>query len=78
MPATSPVIRPSSNPAALITNLKDLVSGGLIVVDRDAFTDKNLTRAGYKANPLDDGSLDGYRVIDIDITKQVLESDRKV
>ena len=62
------------NPAALITNLKDLVNGGLVVVDRDAFTDKNLTRAGYKANPLDDGSLDGYRVIDIDITKQVIAS----
>ena len=62
------------NPAALITNLKDLVPGGLIVVDADAFTDKNLTRAGYKANPLEDGSLDAWRVISIDITKQVLES----
>ncbi|MCB1692653.1 MAG: 2-oxoacid:acceptor oxidoreductase family protein, partial [Pseudomonadales bacterium] len=62
------------NPAALITNLKDLVSGGLIIVDTDAFTDKNMTRAGYKTNPLEDGSLDGYRVMAIDITKQVLES----
>ena len=39
------------NPAALITNLKDLVDGGLIVVDSDAFTDKNMQRAGYKTNP---------------------------
>ncbi len=39
------------NPAALITNLKDLLPGGLIIADSDAFTDKNLARAGYKANP---------------------------
>jgi len=62
------------NPAALITNLKDLVPGGLVVVDVDAFTDKNMTRAGYKSNPIEDGSLDAYRVLPIEITKQVLES----
>lgn len=60
------------NAAALITNLKDLVEGGVVVVDSGSFTDKNLVRAGYKTNPLTDGSLDGYRLIDIDITKQVL------
>ena len=60
------------NPAALITNLKDLLPGGLIIADSDAFTDKNLARAGYKANPLEDGSLDGYRVIVIEITKRVI------
>lgn len=62
------------NPAALITNLDDLVEGGLVIVDRDAFTDKNLSRAGYEANPIDDGSLEAYRVIDIEVTKQVLEA----
>lgn len=62
------------NPAALITNLKDLVSGGVVVVDTDAFTDKNMARAGYTSNPIEDGSLDAYRVIPIDITSQVLES----
>ncbi len=62
------------NPAALITNLKDLVKGGLIIVDRDAFTDKNLVRAGYSSNPLEDGSLDAYRTLTIDITKQVVEA----
>ena len=39
------------NPAALITNLKELVPGGLIIADADAFTAKNLTKAGYKSNP---------------------------
>jgi 2-oxoglutarate ferredoxin oxidoreductase subunit alpha len=62
------------NPAALITQLNDLVEGGVIIVDRDAFTPRNLTRAGYTTNPLDDNSLDGYRVIDIEVTKQVLEA----
>jgi len=62
------------NPAALITNLKDLVEGGLIVVDADAFTDKNMQRAGYKANPLEDGSLDAYRLLSIDISKRVLDT----
>jgi 2-oxoglutarate ferredoxin oxidoreductase subunit alpha len=62
------------NPAALITNLRDLIPGGLIVVDTDAFTDKNMVRAGYQSNPIEDGSLDAYRVLPIEITKQVLES----
>ena len=62
------------NPAALITNLKDLLPGGLVIVDKDAFTDRNMTRAGYKSNPIEDGSLDAYRVVSIEITKQVLES----
>ena len=62
------------NPAALITNLKDLVPGGVIIADSDAFTDKNLTRAGYKENPLEDGSLDAYRLISIDITQRVVDT----
>lgn len=62
------------NPAALITNLKDLLPGGLVIVDTDAFTDKNMARAGYKESPIEDGTLDGYRVMAIDITGQVLES----
>lgn len=62
------------NPAALTTNLGDLVSGGLIIVDRNAFTAKNLKRAGYDANPLEDGSLDGYRLLSIEITRQVVEA----
>ena len=60
------------NPAALITNLKDLLEGGLIIADKDAFTNRNLARAGYTTNPLEDGSLDAYRLISIDITKQVI------
>jgi len=62
------------NPAALITNLKDVLVGGLLIIDSDAFTDKNLARAGYSCNPIEDGSLDAYRVIPIAVSKQVLEA----
>ena len=62
------------NPAALITNLKDVLPGGLLVIDTDAFTDKNLARAGYASNPVEDGSLDAYRVIPIAVSKQVVEA----
>ncbi|HZU37512.1 MAG TPA: 2-oxoacid:acceptor oxidoreductase family protein, partial [Gemmataceae bacterium] len=55
------------NPAALKTNLKDLESGGILVVNQDAFTTGDLHKAGYKTNPLEDGSLKGYRVIKVPI-----------
>lgn len=60
------------NPAALTTNIANLVDGGLLIVDSGAFTAKNLTKAKYESNPLEDGSLDNFRVLEIDITKQVL------
>ena len=49
------------NPAALKTNLKDLESGGILIVNRDAFGAGELRKAGYAGNPLEDGSLNGYR-----------------
>jgi 2-oxoglutarate ferredoxin oxidoreductase subunit alpha len=55
------------NPAALKTNIKDLESGGIVIVNSDAFTFNDLHKAGYKANPLDDGSLAGYRIIKVPI-----------
>jgi 2-oxoglutarate/2-oxoacid ferredoxin oxidoreductase subunit alpha len=57
------------NPAALRTNVDDLRPGGLLIVDREAFNDLNLRKAGYGANPLDDGSLQRWQVFPIDITK---------
>src|SRR6266853_5426815 len=45
------------NPAALTMNIKDLLPGGTIVVDSAAFTERNLLKAGYAKNPLDDDSL---------------------
>jgi len=57
------------NPAALATNLGDLRPGGILIVNSDAFDQKGLEQAGYKANPLEDGSLNAYRVHAVDMTK---------
>ena len=62
------------NPAALRTNLHTLKPGGLIVAGEGAFTDRNLKRAGYAANPLEDGSLAGYRLIRINMTRLSAEA----
>ena len=57
------------NPAALKTNLADLDAGGILIVNEDAFDAKSMTQAGYESNPLDDGSLDGYRLFKVPMTK---------
>ncbi len=56
------------NPAALKTNLKDLEPGGILIVNKDAFGTSDLHKAGYKSNPLEDGSLKGYRVFAVPVT----------
>jgi 2-oxoglutarate ferredoxin oxidoreductase subunit alpha len=56
------------NPAALKTNIKDLEPGGILILNKDAFTKNELGKAGYEGNPLEDGSLKGYRVISVPIT----------
>jgi 2-oxoglutarate ferredoxin oxidoreductase subunit alpha len=62
------------NPAALTVDLNDLKVGGTIVVDTSAFTERNLGKAGYTKNPLADGSLARYQVLQFDITKQTAEA----
>lgn len=57
------------NPAALATNLSDLVAGGILVVNKDAFDAKSLDQAGYTTNPLEDGSLDGYQLYAVEMTR---------
>jgi len=67
-PGDAPDVLVAMNPAALKTNLKDLVSGGTLIVNTDAFTRGNLKKAGYEENPLDGTSLEGYRVFQVPIT----------
>jgi 2-oxoglutarate ferredoxin oxidoreductase subunit alpha len=57
------------NPAALVTNVADLRAGGILIVNNDEFDGKGLEQAGYKANPLEDGSLKSYRLLQVDMTK---------
>lgn len=56
------------NPAALKTNLYALKPGHTLIVDTDSFNKKNLEKAEYTTNPLEDGSLENYRVIEVDMT----------
>ncbi len=60
-PGDAPTVLVVMNPAALKAQLHNLVQGGAIIVNTDAFTERNIEKAGYKSNPLDDGTLDNYR-----------------
>jgi len=63
------------NPAALITNVADLKPGGICIVDTGAFNERNLVKAGYKTNPLEDGSLtEKVRLVRIDMSRLTLEA----
>ncbi len=68
-PGDQPSVLVAMNPAALKVNLPDLEEGGILLVDADTFTQGNLSKAGYAKNPLTDGSLAGYRVIQVPITR---------
>jgi 2-oxoglutarate ferredoxin oxidoreductase subunit alpha len=57
------------NPAALLTRLKGLKSNGILIVNTDKFSTKDLNTAHCKTNPLEDGSLDRYQVYRVDLTK---------
>ncbi len=63
------------NPAALKTNIEDLKPHGVLILDVGAFTDRNLQKAGYEANPLEGSDLDDhYRVVKIDMSRLTLEA----
>ncbi len=73
-PGDRPDVLVAMNPAALKTNLEDLVKGGTLIVNKDAFTERNLDKAGYAANPLEDGSLGEFQVHDVGLTSMTLEA----
>jgi 2-oxoglutarate ferredoxin oxidoreductase subunit alpha len=62
------------NAAALKTNLRDLQPGGILVVNTEGFGASDLDKAKYKVNPLEDGSLKGYKVVRVPVTKLTRES----
>ncbi|MGI9017814.1 MAG: 2-oxoacid:acceptor oxidoreductase subunit alpha [Euzebya sp.] len=67
-PGDQPDVLVAMNPAALKTNVDDLVKGGTLIVNTDSFTRGNLKKAAYDVNPLEDNSLEGYRVFQVPIT----------
>ena len=73
----APDVLVAFNPAALRVSLPMLQSGALLIVNNDAFTTRNLTKAGYDKDPRDSGELDRYQVISVDISRLNLESVKK-
>ncbi|MFW9779859.1 MAG: 2-oxoacid:acceptor oxidoreductase subunit alpha [Candidatus Heimdallarchaeota archaeon] len=56
------------NPAALKVNISDLKPNGILIINEDTFTKNNISKAGYSSNPIEDGSLDKYRLYPVKIT----------
>ncbi|UOR14712.1 2-oxoacid:acceptor oxidoreductase subunit alpha [Qipengyuania aquimaris] len=70
----APDVLVAMNPAALKVNLAALKPGGLIIADTGAFTKRNLDKAKYDANPLEDGSLAKYDLLAFDISEKTIEA----
>ena len=68
-PGDAPTVLVAMNPAALKAQLHNVIQGGAIIVNTDAFNERNLEKAGYEDNPLDDGSLDGYRTYPVPMSQ---------
>jgi 2-oxoglutarate ferredoxin oxidoreductase subunit alpha len=73
-PGDAPDVLVAMNPAALRANLSDLPQGATIIVDTHDFTARNLTKAGYAANPLEDDSLAAFAVHRVDLTGMTVEA----
>ena len=73
-PGDAPDVLIAMNPAALKANIKDLPRGGDLIVNTDEFTKRNLTKVGYPASPLEDASLEQYKVHAVPITSMTVKA----
>jgi len=73
-PGDAPDVLVAMNPAALRANVGDLPKGATLILNIDAFTARNLDKAGYATNPLEDGSLGDYAVHGVGLTSMTLEA----
>jgi 2-oxoglutarate ferredoxin oxidoreductase subunit alpha len=73
-PGDVPNLLVAMNPAALKANIGDVPTGASIIANTDAFEPRNLEKAGYDANPLEDGSLDAYQVYPVPMTSITIEA----
>ena len=73
-PGDAPDVLVAMNPAALKANLHDMAKGTTIIVDTHDFSGRNLTKAGYDANPLEDDSLADFNVSSLDLTGMTVEA----
>ncbi len=70
----APHVLVAFNPAALKVNLPLIADGALIILNIDTFTARGLAKAGYQADPRQSGVLDGYQVVEVDITKLTMDA----
>ncbi|MFI2214510.1 2-oxoacid:acceptor oxidoreductase subunit alpha [Streptomyces sp. NPDC020141] len=73
-PGDAPDVLVAMNPAALKANLADVPHGGEIIVNTDEFAKRAMAKVGYAASPLEDGSLDAYRVHPVPLTTLTIEA----
>jgi 2-oxoglutarate ferredoxin oxidoreductase subunit alpha len=73
-PGDNPNLLVAMNPAALKANLGDVLAGGTVIVNSDAFAERALAKAGYEHNPLTDDSLKPFRVYEVPMTSLTLEA----
>ena len=73
-PGDHPNVLVAMNPAALITNVGTLEKGGTVIVNEDGFSEHNLRKAGYSADPLEDGSLDDYQLFRVPMTSMTVRA----
>ena len=73
-PGDNPNVLVAMNPAALITNVGSVEKGGTVIVNEDGFSDHNLRKAGYTANPLEDDSLDEYQLFRVPMTSMTVRA----
>src|SRR5258708_22295600 len=73
-PGDRPNVLVAMNPAALKTNIKDLPKGGTLIVNSDAFAERNLQKASYDSNPLTDRPLDDYQAHEGPLTSMTVEA----
>jgi 2-oxoglutarate/2-oxoacid ferredoxin oxidoreductase subunit alpha len=66
------------NPAALKADLHTVIGGGIVIVNEDSFTQRNVEKAGYTSDPITDGTLDGYQVFKVPMTSITLRATEDV
>ena len=73
-PGDTPDVLVAMNPAALKVHLSELLPGGIIIVNENAFSPKNLKLAGYESNPLEDGTVESYELYSVQMSTLVAKT----
>ncbi|ASU85700.1 2-oxoacid:acceptor oxidoreductase subunit alpha [Nocardiopsis gilva YIM 90087] len=73
-PGDAPNVLVAMNPAALKANIDDLPDNAIVIVNTDEFTKRNLAKVGYDTNPLEDGTLEGFKVSPVPLTSMTVKA----